>query len=640
MRGAWHKKGRKVAWSRRLLYTDRLVSRKVPALSRLVSAALGLLFVVAAALGLPACDSDGLPPLVEVSEVSPREVEVGDRLELRGAGFPQGRPARITFRGTLYRPGRAPVTRASVEAEGVVVGADRIEVIVGEPLEERLCGHGDHAVHTTLVGDVEVAFASSAVGAPPLVGVMRGLQLDVTPSSVRARVVEARAQEGARVLAFLGVKPGPASPRGLPVDAVEPGSVAERAGVQAGDLLSAVDGVHVREVSDVAPSSARTAEFTLRHADAQTEETKVVPMTGYAGDRIPTEYRAALLLVGLALAALLLLVLPAPTLASALELRVARRLRVAGARAILVALFGRGPRALGSALASVLVATFALGPQVVAAEVDGAVLLVAALALLLASRVAASPGARASARAAAEVGSAGLVLVLALAGAVIHGGALHLTEIVRAQGGAPWEFGALRQPVGCVLSFAYLGGLLLLVRRREDVARLAEARVDDAEVVTLPRAPASTATLAREPSGRLLERLGLLVASALGVAVFFGGWQIPGDVEARSTLLQAAGAVLFVGKTWALAAALLGAASIASPWTAREARAFLLRRLLPALLLGAGLVLLARRLTPSESLEAALGMTAVASLVLLGLRSVLRVRGAMQRPEPHASPFL
>ena len=318
------------------------------------SAILGLLLVVVAIFGLVGCERDGVPPLVEVTEVSPRDVEVGDRLELRGAGFPQGRTARVSFRGTVRRPGRPPMHGASIESDGVVVSTDRIEVVVTEPLAERFCGHGDHGAHTTMTGDIEVAFASSNPGAPPLVGVMHGMTLDILPSSVRANVVEARAAEGNRVLGFLGVTAGVATPRGLPIEKLAPGSPGDQAGFQVGDLISSVDGVHVREVADVTPASARTAQITLRHGDSGTEETKTVPMIGYAGERIPSEYGPALLVVGLALATLILLVLPAPAIASALELRVARRLRMAGPRAAAAALFGRGPRAVGSALASVL----------------------------------------------------------------------------------------------------------------------------------------------------------------------------------------------------------------------------------------------------------------------------------------------
>lgn len=588
--------------------------------------ALKLLFFVLATLALAGCERDGIPPLVEVSEVSPREIEVGDRIELRGAGFPQGRTARVTFRGTMLRPGHVPVHGASVEVDGVVAASDRIEIVVGEPLEERFCGHGDHALHTTMLGDVEVAFASSTPGASPLVGVMHGMTLDVTPGSVRAAVVEARIAEGQRVLSFLGVTPGQASPRGIPIEKLEPGAPGERAGFQVGDLIAAVDGAHVREISDIAPASARSTQITLRHGDASTDDTKTVEMIGYAGERIPAEYAPALLLVGLALAALLLLVLPAPAIFSALEQRVARRLRVSGSKAAVFALFGRGPRAIFSALVSVLVAMFALGPYVASADLDDGIMLVVALALLLGSRVAQTRGAMASLRSAADVGAAGLVLATSIFGVVVHGGALRLAEIVRAQGGAPWEFAAIRQPVSCAFAFAYVGALLVLLRAREETPLLADARVDD-------RGGAAA-------NGRLLERLGLLVASALGVAIFFGGWQLPGGLEARSTLFQVAGALLFVMKTWALCALLLGAASIASPWTAREANTFILRRLLPALALGGVLLALSRRLPPSESLEAALGATLVTALVLLLLRAGYRIRGAMLRPEPHASPFL
>jgi NADH:ubiquinone oxidoreductase subunit H len=240
----------------------------------------------------------------------------------------------------------------------------------------------------------------------------------------------------------------------------------------------------------------------------------------------------------------------------------------------------------------------------------------------------------ASLRAAADVGIAGLVLAASVAGVVVHGGALRLAEIVRAQGGAPWEFAAFRQPVSCALAFAYVGALLVILRAREELPRLADARLDEG------RAALSNVRAISEANGRLLERLGLLVASALGVAIFFGGWQLPGGVEARSTLLQVVAALLFVVKTWVLCAMLLGAVSIASPWTARDARRFVLRRLLPALVAGGLLVGLSRRLPPSESLEAALGATFVTALALLILRAALRIRGAMLRPEPHASPFL
>ena len=589
-----------------------------------------VLLALLSALFSAGCVRDGVPPLVEVTEISPREIELGDRLELKGAGFPQGRTARVTFRGTMYRPGESPVRSASVEAEGVVTSSDRIEVSIGEAIEERFCGHGDYATHTTMVGDVEVAFASSVPGAPPLVGVMHGMTIDVSPSTVRASVIDSRVAEGKRVLAFFGVTPGAASPRGIPIEKLEPGSPGERVGFQVGDLIAVVDGVHVREIADVAPASARSALVTLRHGDAAADDVKTVPMIGYAGDRIPTEYGPALLLVGLALALLVLLVLPAPAVAAALELRVARRLRTAGPRVMLAAVFGRGSRAIFSGLASILVSTFALGPYVIAPDLDLGILLCVAIALLLGSRVAYARGFGGSLRSAGSVAVVGLFLVAATAGVVVHGGGFRLAEIVRAQGGAPWELAAIRQPALLVLAVVYGGALLALLRAREELTILAHARAED---------PAKSPVAAAR-NGRLLERLGLLFASALGVALFFGGWQLPGGIEARSTLLQVAAAVLFVVKTWILCAVLLGAATIASPWTPARARAFVVRRLLPALALGGLLVALSRRVPPSESLEAVWGATLATATVLLLLRVGLRIRDAARRPEPHASPFL
>ncbi len=591
-----------------------------------------LLLSLALLLVVAGCDRDGLPPLVEVTEISPRALEVGDRVEIRGAGFPQGRVARITFKGSLLRPGRAE-TSGSIRADGMVTSTDRIEVIVTDAVEEGFCGHGDRAAHTTMNGDVEVAFTSSMPGAAPLVGVMHGVSLDVVPSSVRSSVLEARATEGMRVLTYLGITPGPASARGIPIDKLDAGSPGERAGFQVGDVVAGVDGVHVREVADVTPASARSAKITIRHGESGSEETKTVPMVGYASERIPVEYAPALLVVGVALAVLVLLVLPAPLLASELEQRMARRLRRTRAQALLLAVVGRGPRAILSVLASILVATFALGPHVVAPDLDGAVLLVAALALLVTARVSAARGFVASLRAAADAAIFSIALVASFAGDVVHTGAFRLLELVKAQGAWPWEFAAARHPAAFVLALTALGALAALVRAREEAPKLEGARVDDLAV-----AKPSTEL----PGARMLERLGLFVASALVVAIFFGGWQLPGAADGPTSPLtrEIASAVVFVLKTWTLAASVLGLASLATPWTLREARAFALRRLLPALAASAALVAAFRHVTPSDTLELAAGATVVTAFALLALRTALRVRAALGRPEPHASPFL
>lgn len=595
------------------------------ALRRLLLTVLVGVLVLGAALVLGGCQPDGAPPLVEVSELSPRQIELGDRVELRGAGLPQGRPARISFRGTLYRPGAAPVRGATLEAEGVVVTPERVELVFDDALEERFCGRGDRAIHTTFEGTVEVAFASSAPGAPPLVGALRGVSLDVRPSSVRSSVADDRAAEGARVLAFLGMAAGAPSPRGLPIEKIEAGSPADRAGIQVGDVLAAVDGVHVEHIADVIPASTRTTTLVIRSGELGATETKSLSMIGFAGERVPTELAGALLLVGLALAALLLLATPGPAALGVLELRIATRVRRSSLRRMFTALFGTGHDVFVSAALSALLGTFALGPHVLGPEVDGLALLLAAAALLVGSRVVGARGVWQALRLALDVGALVAAMAASLASVVAWSGAMQLGELVRAQGSAPWEMNAVRTPASALLALVYAAAVVTILRLRDEAPPLPDAHGE------APRHPWSA---------RTLERAGLLLASALAAAVFLGGWQLPTGVEPRSLPLQLVAAGLFLVKTWAVAALLAGAAQVASPRGSRAARAFAVKRLLPTLGLALTLVLAERYVAPGVAVERAFAAVALAATTLVVVRGVLRVRGALARPEPQVSPFL
>lgn len=587
---------------------------------------LRTLLVTLAAFAL-GCDRDIGPPLIDVTEVTPRAVELGDRLEIRGAGFPQGRPARVVFRGQLHRPGK-PATRAEIVTEAVASSSERVEIAIDDAIEAELCGRGEHADHTTLRGEIEVGFASRSPGAPPVVGILRDVTLDVTPGAVRASVTAARRTEGARVLAFLGVTAGAPSARGLPVESVTAGSPADVSGITTGDTLVSVDGVNLQSTSDVIPASARSAKIGVRREGDTTVETKTVTMAGYATGRISTELAPALLVVGVALMLLLVLVLPTPALASEIELRAAMRMRREGARGALKALFGHGPSAIASAMASVLVVAMALAPQLVARELDAGLLLACAIALIAASRVARARGVRAWLAAIGDVAAAFVLLVAVTAAAMTHAGAIGLGELVRAQGALPWEFTAARGPVGALLAAVHLGTLVALARRVEP--RVIAGARSVAACSAAPGAP---------PSARILERLGLILGCALAVALYFGGPQVPGD-GAHRALTSAAGGAVFLVKVWATFAFVLASSSLASPWTEREARAFLARRLLPTTLVAGALLFVTRRFGTSESLDAAFGAAVVTSAALLAAKSAIRVRFALRAPEPHASPFL
>lgn len=579
-----------------------------------VRLAFAFVVLVLAAIGLAGCERDAVPPLVDVNEVAPRSVEAGDRLELRGAGFPQGRAALVTFSGVLHRAGESD-SSASIDVEGVVATADRVEIVVRESLEERFCGRGERATHATFVGDVDVAFASKNPGAPPLVGTLRGVTLDVRPSSVRAGVIEARAVEGTRVLAFVGLVTSAPSARGLLVDEVKKGSIGESIGIRAGDFLTAVDGVHVLGPEDVLPASSREMRLTVRHVEEGaegSEDTKLVPLTGYAGRRVPRELEPALVIVTLALAALLLFVVPGPAALTRIEIGVAARLRGRRWPALLRSAFGDRVDAVASVLGTAMLATFALGPHVLGPDLDGIALVVVATSALVAARASEVRGFVATLRTTLETTTGLVVMIVALVELATLGGAVHLAELVRAQGGAPWQAAAAQKPAAAVLAITYCLAVVGIVRARAG----------------------------RTARGRVLERIGVLCASSVAVAAFFGGWQLPGIDDARSVSLRVLAAFVFVVKTWLVAGAISGIASLASSWTVADGRRFAVKKLAPALLVAAILVVVERRLAPSAAVENAFGAAAVAVVVLLSSRSVARIKSALSRREPHASPFI
>ena len=79
---------------------------------------------------------------------------------------------------------------------------------------------------------------------------------------------------------------------------------------------------------------------------------------------------------------------------------------------------------------------------------------------------------------------------------------------------------------------------------------------------------------------------------------------------------------------------------VALPLAPRALPGIVLRRLLPALLVAAGALAAARRLVPSAAVETGFGATLVAMGALFVFRLGARVRSALGRPEPHASPIL
>ncbi len=584
------------------------------------------LFVFAAlSLGLAGCDEGHAPPLVEIRQIAPRDVELGDRVELIGSGFPQGHAAHVTFRGRIVRPGEVDRGGATIEAVGEATTPDRVEVVVGDRLEEQFCGSGDAPAHATFRGDVDVAFASNTPGAAPVQGTLHDVVLDVRPSSVRATVAALREAEGLRVLSFLGIHAGPSSPRGLPVERVEEGGAAARLHVESGDVITSFDGVHVTSPSDIAPRSGRSAELGVRKPEAADEEIRTVPMTGYANGRVPSELLPAIVAVVVALAVIFLLFVPGPALLEILELRVTEHVRRTRAREMLAELFGRGPELPVSLAATVLVGTLALGPYVLGPDVDGAALAVATFGLLVAARARGGKGLSETLRAMLLVSACALALVASACGALMLHGAMRLGEVVHAQGGAPWQMAATRNPAVAILAVVYLAALTSALRLREDAPTLSRA---GAEVY------------ANDAKGGIALRMAAFVASALFVALFLGGWQLPGIDEADTLRVQVLAGFVFASKAWLVTGLVLAAARLSPPWSPREVRLFVVKRLGLALLASALLSALWRRLAFGSEVEDGLGASLVILAVLFSLRAAVRVHLALTKPAPRVSSFL
>ncbi len=532
-----------------------------------------LVLLVALALILSGCRREVGPPLIDLVDVAPREVERGDRLELAGASFPQGKKARVTFRGALHRPGEKPVS-AEIVAEGTAETSGQIELEVSQPLVELFCGAAERSMHTTFTGEVEVAFPSVTPGAPPVVATLHGASLDVRPPTPRRAVLEERTRQGARALAFLGIHPSPSVPPsgGLLVDGVDPGSRAERAGIQAGDLLVEVDRVRIDAMGDLVPSGEATARLTVRRGPAATETTYDVDVVGLRVIPPDDLYGAALLLVA---AAGMILFFFAPTTGAGtwLERRLARTFAVGrdsrsrGAawskllesQALLAAPRGRllvrlAPYLVFAVVSAILIG-MPFGQLVVAADLDIGIVYVVLVSALTAIGLGAGGAERGKytvlggIRAAAQLVSQELPGAVAVASLVMMTGSLRVEEIVLAQGGWPWDWYAFRSPITLVLFVLYVGTALA----HAPAARDPLEENDD-------RSPRATPLGARALLVAFAERVNVIMTGAITAALFLGGWQVPGpSAGAQQAHIgwQALGAALFVLKAWAVMATIV-----------------------------------------------------------------------------------
>lgn len=477
-------------------------------------------FALMSAVGSVSCVGEPPPATLDVSSVEPREVDIGDRIEVTGAGFPVRKKAKIVFRGTVHRAGiPGEHVAAVVEVESRSEG--RLEIPVDTALAERFAATGDSG-HATFRGEVSVMFPPGEAGAAALAGKTSGVVLDVRAG--RAAKPERREEAAKAALDQLGIEIGgvAAASGGLIVSAVRAGSPASGAGLVPKDVIVDFDGVRVASIADLLPSGDAVASLSIRRDGAEELRALSIPLDGIAR-RIPRTLALSGALVGAA-ALLLLLAMRKPSASAAIvERRIAARVRALGARrgaevreswrvawAVLA-----GDRAYRPSLDSVLFSAGCAGVACVtpmlAPDLDVVSLSLASIAG--ASSLSLAGGASLGVAATHGAGA------LAVFTAIVTSGSFRLADLLRAQGAVPWEWLAFRTP-------AALASMIVWAFAAASISKKSD----------------------RRPS----ERAAVLVTAALIAVLFLGGWRVPGAraIEHEGWSLAAIGAALYLVKAW------------------------------------------------------------------------------------------
>jgi hypothetical protein len=592
------------------------------------------------ALGLFGCQAAPSPHLVQVTGISSDRIAEGDLLELRGTGFPEGRPARVTLRGDLYRPGKPPERGFELVLPARSSSPHTVAAEVTRDVERALSGAD--AEHTTFRGTVEAAFFPSSPGMPPVTGGLSAAVIDVVP--VGEARSEARAAEVRRFATFAGVLLTDGG--SLVVDGVMPKSRAERAGVARGDRFSELGGVRVLEQSDlVPPPRARQIELVV-HRNGVAEPVHLVLETDGFTVMTPRDLAAAGAVLAAALALFASLRSPLGRALSFVELRLVELLRLRrereqaralerGARRRLpsllhVALPSSGSAYLTIAAATGLVVFLGIGGTLVAREVDLVVLLLASIvATAVAALVFGAPGERGALARLRRVGSIlaqALPLVVSLACAAVESGGAGVDELARAQGVLPWQWHAFLGPALLAAAIVYFVSL---------VPEPMRGTPDDS---TLP----SRARTGRE----IVGWAHLVVASGVGTFAFLGGARASalGAVPSSFSAALASGGLVAL-KALAMVVLVLSARAVMGRLDVRETSGMALRLLLPSAAAAAALTIFLQRtdVRPlAASLGTALGVSFFVGVCLLAASFARRVAaGTLGRDaEPGVNPWI
>jgi NADH-quinone oxidoreductase subunit H len=511
---------------------------------------------------LSACGApDATDGLLNVADFGPRRVEVGDRLEVIGSSFPEGKPATVTFRGDVFRPGQAPDRNVEIVASATSSSQNRITFFLTEEIQARFCSKGTLADHATFRGDVIAALAPRTSAAPPVTGTIRNVEIDFPGPAVPKELRAKRDVEGAAAAEFIGVR---LEKESFAVDAVAPSGPAERAGILPGDVIESVEGVRVRRVSDLAFSGIdRWAKVEVRRGPERQMLERRVDVQGFR-PATPRDLASAAIVVGIGVFMLLFSFGPMAKLSGFFARRIAARLRHKNKK----------PRALWSRLVelgqvesdrappllrvvpyllflavSAGATTISFGRALVASDLDLALVMVSSLTLLVLVALMAGgwhgPG-RWSIFAGMKSGllvfACQIPVVAALASVVVCTGNVRLTDIVVEQGFGPWHWNAFKNPVAFLALLLLIGGSVPRAARQRDALRDADLEPDEK----------------RESLLAYVEWGHLLVVSTLGAMLFLGGWRTPLALGVAGPMWAAAASALILQlKSWLLLALIL-----------------------------------------------------------------------------------
>jgi NADH-quinone oxidoreductase subunit H len=536
------------------------------------------------------CQSrDSVPDLLRVLDVAPREIEVGDRLEVIGTNLPTGdaREATITLHGTLHRPGEAPITDQTIVVGRARLSTERVSANVSEALIARVCGQGDDASHTTFQGEVIVTLETRVDGALPVGGSVKNVTIDARPKAPRRAVALGREADGKRTLEFLGlaVSEEASTASGLVIAAVRPDSPAAQAKIAAGDVITKFDGVTVTSISDMIPSGNEREPVLAVRRGADEILAAPISIENFHANATNDLLGAAIVL-GVFAAFLTVLSTRLSGLLTWFARRLASRVAAVGSAPRAKTLFDNVVQSVRGEITQNIVpkngdpilsyfapllsfvgisATFLVMPfarKFVGAELDvGMLFLIALTALVGLSVVTGGSLAHESWSLGRAIRGAWRTLlqqipaIAAMACVVLGTGSIKMDDIVANQagqggslfevGGWPWHWFVFRNPATIVLCGACISALVAPEAHGPSVIEEAEVGSQGSAVPTTTR--------------RLLYMFGewahVFIVCGIVSALFLGGWQLPGvhfETVQATMGLRVVSAVFFLLKSWAL----------------------------------------------------------------------------------------